>query len=274
MDWFERITGFLEQGYAATQARLMLDGDALVSADGRRWGIGQLALCTLHTLRERRAAATSDTPRTTVRCLAADARALHADPALRGALFQVASQFNLLEMVAPDVTPEHGVTRYAHDRTQGPACAMAAGAATIYRNYLVPMDGGRGQTAARQIDALAPLGRVLAEQSGVPVSDLWTMRNGYAMASATGLAAVGRLLREADEATRDTWRGELAVGLHQDVQVTDAAAADDQPCRWPTPASGPHCGSRWPGWCWKRRTKPRCSRPHCSGAAAVRPRCC
>lgn len=228
MDWFERITGFAERGYAATQARLVLDGDALVSADGRRWGIGQLELCTLHTLRERRAGTTPDAERSIVRCLAGDARALHADPALCGALFQVASQFNLLEMVAPHVTPEDGVTRYAHDRTQGPACAMAAGAATLYRNYLVPVDGERGQTAARQIDALAPLGRVLARRLGVPVSDLWTMRNGYALGSATGLAAVGRLLRDADETEREAWRGELAVGLHHDVQVTDAAASDDQ----------------------------------------------
>ena len=40
------------------------------------------------------------------------------------------------------MTPEHGVTRYQHDRTQGPACAIAAGAATIYRNYFAPVGGG------------------------------------------------------------------------------------------------------------------------------------
>jgi hypothetical protein len=47
----------------------------------------------------------------------------------------------MLEMVGPDVTPEHGVTGYAHDRTRGPACAMAAGAATIYRNQTVRLSG-------------------------------------------------------------------------------------------------------------------------------------
>ena len=52
---------------------------------------------------------------------------MHGLPENRGALFQVASQFNMLEMVGPRVTPEEGVTRYEHDRTQGPACAMAAG---------------------------------------------------------------------------------------------------------------------------------------------------
>ena len=61
-----------------------------------------------------------------------DVRALHGAPEHANALFQVASQFNLLEMVGPEVTPEDGVTRYQGDKTQGPACAIAAGAATIY----------------------------------------------------------------------------------------------------------------------------------------------
>ena len=58
---------------------------------------------------------------------------LHADKELAGSLFQVASQFNVLEMVSPDVGPEEGVTCYQHDRTQGPACAMACPAATVFR---------------------------------------------------------------------------------------------------------------------------------------------
>ncbi len=60
---------------------------------------------------------------------------MHGRPEYSGALFQVASQFNLLKMIGPSVTPEDGVTRYESDRTQGPACAIAAGAATIYGNY-------------------------------------------------------------------------------------------------------------------------------------------
>ena len=63
-------------------------------------------------------------------------------PENAGALFQVASQLNLLEMTGPEVTPEDGVTIYQDDRTQGPACAIAAGAATIYRNYFAPVGGG------------------------------------------------------------------------------------------------------------------------------------
>ncbi len=52
-------------------------------------------------------------------------------------MFQVASQFNLLEMISPNVTPDDGIGIYENDPTQGPACAIACGAGTIYRNYLV-----------------------------------------------------------------------------------------------------------------------------------------
>lgn len=103
-------------------------------------------------------------------------------------MFQVASQFNMLEMISHDVTPEHGVTRYQSDSTQGPACAIAAGAATIYRNYLADVHGQRGQTAHGQLDGLQDVGRAMAGLLGTPVESLWIMRNGYALCSRTGLA--------------------------------------------------------------------------------------
>jgi hypothetical protein len=53
-----------------------------------------------------------------------DVRRMHLLPESAGALFQLASQFNLLEMTGPEVTPENGVTIYQHDHTQGPACAI------------------------------------------------------------------------------------------------------------------------------------------------------
>jgi hypothetical protein len=93
-------------------------------------------------------------------------RALHQQLEFAGALFQVASQFKMLEMVGPQITPEHGVTRYAGDRTQGPACAMAAGAATLYRNDFVPVAGGVGQRSDRQLDGFADLGAAMAHELG------------------------------------------------------------------------------------------------------------
>jgi hypothetical protein len=221
MDWFQRITGFAEGDYANTQARLAVDGEFLVSrVDGRRHRIGQLETVTLKTLRARRGQA-AEGRRTSVNCLAGDARALHARPEFADATFQVASQFNLLEMVGPSVTPEDGVTRYIGDRTQGPACAIAAGAGTIYRNYLVPVGGGIGQTRQRQIDALAPLGEALALRLDRPVASLWSMRNGYALCTADGLAAICRHLEQASAEELDHLRGLLAVGVHRDVAVTD-----------------------------------------------------
>lgn len=70
----------------------------------------------------------------------------HLEPSNKGALFQAASQFNLLEMVGPTVTPERGVGIYENDFTQGPACAIAFGAGTIYRNYFANVNDQIGQT--------------------------------------------------------------------------------------------------------------------------------
>jgi hypothetical protein len=65
-------------------------------------------------------------------------------------------------MTGPSVTPEDGVTRYSSDHTQGPAGAIAAGAATIYRNYFVPVDDQFGQTRDRQLDTLGDVGAALS----------------------------------------------------------------------------------------------------------------
>ena len=132
---------------------------------------------------------------------------MHADSEPEGALFQVASQFNPLEMTGPGVTPENGVTRCSGDHTQGPACAIAAGAATIFRNYFAPVDGEIGQTRDRQIDALADVGKALSTKLGRPVSELWEMRNGYALCTGEGLDAITRLLAALRRAGRADYGG-------------------------------------------------------------------
>lgn len=111
MDWFEKLTGFRETDYDRTRARLEVDGESLCSrVNGARHGIGELELVSLRDLRER-ATISGDRPRRLrVRVVTGDVKRMHEDPENAGALFQVASQFNLLEMVSPAVTPEHGVT--------------------------------------------------------------------------------------------------------------------------------------------------------------------
>lgn len=220
--WFERITGFPEGEYTDTQRRLAVEGDELVSlVNGARAGVGELSLPTLAQLRERGQLARGR--RSTIATLVGDARALHSEPEFAGATFQVASQFNVLEMTGPFITPEHGVTRYESDPTQGPACAVAAGAATIYRNYFAPVGDQVGQRSDRQLDTLAHLGAELAALLGRSVAELWTMQNGYALCTEDGLAAVSDLLSGMSETDRDRLRGLLAVGVHRGVEVTDRA---------------------------------------------------
>eukprot|EP00966_Prymnesium_polylepis_P127746 2953673-Prymnesium_polylepis.1 len=121
------------------------------------------------------------------------------DPANGGAVFQAASQFNCLEMVDQRVTPEHGITIYADDRTQGPKCAMACPAATVYRNYL--HKGGQGMQ--QQVDCLDAVGGVV-ENDGGGGPRYWRMQNGYALPPKPGTIKQlgGRLRAEAGLAER------------------------------------------------------------------------
>jgi hypothetical protein len=182
MDWFERLTGFRETAYADTREKLRVEGRQLQSLiNENSYGIGDLELVSLQALRERVKTARGLPGRLKVGVATGDVRQMHRFPENAGALLQVASQFNLLEMIGPEVTPENGVTIYQYDHTQGPACAIAAGAATIYRNYFAQVGGIDGQTKDRQFDGLADLGEVLSEALNQPIASLWEMRNGYAL---------------------------------------------------------------------------------------------
>lgn len=216
IDWFERLTGFREASYHHTQERLAVRQGRLLHADGRQtWGMGQLQIPTLAELRARVGSPVQeDSLRVSI--VRGNVQDLHSDSANCRALFQAASQFNLLEMVSERVSPEHGVTRYQHDATQGPACAIAAGAGTIFRNYLVGFPEGRGQTSRRQIDCLADLGAAMGNTRG----ELWTMSNGYLMVRPQALQTIDRILRDASQSQLDAWRDLLRIGVHWNVQVT------------------------------------------------------
>lgn len=227
MNWFEQITGFAEGCYSETQARLsVVDGRLQSETGGSGYAVGTLDFITLETLRER-SREKHVLGNLSLGIIEGDVRQLHAAPENAQAVFQVASQFNLLEMVGPNVTPEDGVTRYAYDRTQGPACAMAAGAGTIWRNYLVPVGDQIGQTATRQLDGLTDIGEALAQDMGVPREMLWRMSNGYALPAPGALAQIEAYLANLPEDELDRLRGLLRVGVHRDVGVTEAGASAD-----------------------------------------------
>jgi hypothetical protein len=92
----------------------------------------------------------------------------------------------------------------------------------VYRNYFVPVAGGIGQSRDRQLDALADVGAALSAALGRPVGSLWSMRNGYALCTREGLAAIDAHLASLDEAGLDALRARLRIGAHRDVEVTDA----------------------------------------------------
>lgn len=195
----------------------------------KTYAIGEFSTPSLAELRAQVASLGGGQSGFQVSLQSCDIKTLHQEPELRGALFQVASQFNMLEMIGPSVTPEDGVTRYQHDPTQGPACAIAAGAATIYRNYFVPVGGRTGQRADCQINGLADMGACLSGMLGVEPSTLWTMCNGYALCTEQGLTAIGSLLSRLTVQELDDLRAHLRIGIHRDVQVT---VGNVDPSQW------------------------------------------
>jgi hypothetical protein len=217
MTWFQNLTGFTESTPDAVHEKLQVNRERLTSlSNNRTFQCGHLEIPSLAELRQRVAGHPSIAGRIKVREVVADVQRLHVDEANAGALFQVASQFNLLEMVSPDRTPEEGVGIYENDRTQGPACAIACGAGTIYRNYFVPVNGQIGQTATNQIDCLADIGQALGNQH----SRLWQMENGYALPSQAGIAEISTRLLASSESQLDELRSLLRIGVQWNTQVT------------------------------------------------------
>lgn len=223
--WFEQLFGRRERDWDTTQAMFTVDGTELVAPNGRRFGIGRFSTPDVAALRTRATAAGLPGDVRVAHEVIGDALEIHASPENRGALFQVASQFNCLEFPGPETTPESGVTGYAGDPTQGPACSLAAAAATVYRNYFAPVDGHAGQRRDRQLDNLAGLTAAL----GAP-GDYYTVRNGYTDSDPARLAAFAEAIAERD---RDALVDTIRIGLHTAVEVTFAS-------RWRPPTAPTH----------------------------------
>ena len=214
MNWFEKLTGFRETNHADVQAKIVVKNDRLTSTvNNQTYQIGKLQVCTLKELREE---LLKEKGMITVSEVIGDAQELHKDLENIGAVFQVASQFNLLEMVGPEIMPENGITRYQEDYTQGPACAIACGAATIFRNYFVEVNGKTGQTRNNQIDCLDKISDALGNSD----STLWSMKNGYVIARKEGLDRVTSLLEKQNKVAYQELKDKLKVDIQWNTQVT------------------------------------------------------
>ena len=221
--WFHDLFGFDESStWGENVNHFQMDGDTLVCRTAPQFPrqfVGRFECPSVAELRGKLAAAQGAAPPSaglSFAHLAAPAGVgpLHYEPRNAGAVFQAASQFNCLEMMSPSVSPTAGVGIYINDKTQGPACALACPAATVYRNYLVQHEGNTGQHPV-QIDNLKEVGVAVGNDDG----RYWVMRNGYAMPvgrdSLTELAARLRtepnLVEQAEAALR--------VGVHWETSV-------------------------------------------------------
>ena len=211
--WFENLFGFKEStgakskwghGWQETKGRLRL-GDGLdeglilsSTVNSASYQVGHFESISLAHLRERGAEALA-----AERALDGCLRLSHAEgdiSVLMGdhplAVVQVASQFNCLEFVGPNVTPEAGVTDYVSDRTQGPACSIACGPATVYRNYFATVkscDGTayEGQTL-HQLENLRDLSMAVGNKDEL----FFKVKNGYTIAKDTHRIALTDLIAQ------------------------------------------------------------------------------
>lgn len=132
-------------------------------------------------------------------------------------VIQAASQFNCLEFPSPSVTPEVGIDQYASDRTQGPACAVACPAGTLFRNYFASVGDQIGQTAHNQINNLADLETLLSNAH----YRYFYVKNGYVFTeNADNLRQIFTVLTVQDPEQLDEYRRSIRIGIQEDTEVS------------------------------------------------------
>jgi len=170
-DWFRELFGFQESSCARDPARVRSKfnfdrktGDLRSLSNDQTFNAGFFSTPSLTELREaarkigllrangKARATLNGRDKLQIRHVATkDVFELHAQKEFEGATFMAASQFNCLEFPGPSVVPEDGINDYVYDGTQGPACALAAPAGTVVRNYFAPTNGSVGQTEENQV---------------------------------------------------------------------------------------------------------------------------
>jgi hypothetical protein len=231
--WFGQLFGFEEEGqsYEQIKSNFTLDVDrrTLTSkANGRCYTVGEFTTPSLRELRETGRSCWRPGTLIVEHVVSGDILPHHALRENNGATFQAASQFNCLEFASPYALPEMGVTIYADDHTQGPACSIAAGPATVYRNYFAHVKGAgqqaqEGQTKENQLNNLDDLSAFLSSQikegsSEGSSSPYFDVTNGYSFSTASKLERLNSHLRSLSEGQLDQVRDTTAC-------LTAAAAA-------------------------------------------------
>eukprot|EP00927_Polykrikos_kofoidii_P041938 TRINITY_DN3580_c0_g1_i3.p1 TRINITY_DN3580_c0_g1~~TRINITY_DN3580_c0_g1_i3.p1 ORF type:complete len:363 (+),score=52.19 TRINITY_DN3580_c0_g1_i3:79-1167(+) len=222
-DWFMRQFNFREStgSYAAmmkTRDEFELSGTTLTSRQRpeRQFEAGRFYTRSLRQFRSNtersRAKLRPFHGRLSVEEVFGDVSVLHTAPENEFAFFQAASQFNCLEFTSPSGTPEKGITIYAHDWTQGPACATACGPGSVVRNYF-GMEGDP-QTKEKQIENLKEIDEYLQNDN----SKFFTVKAGYTLSTIPKLDMLGEVLK--DPAVVEDVMERLSIGVQEDTEVT------------------------------------------------------
>ena len=221
-DWFEKLFGFVERESGDVSGEFRVTGSTNIlkptnvtltsKRNGESFKAGKFSVKSLKDLRGRTRSKIGKNSKNCVsHIVIGDVLDMHHKHP--NAVFQVASQFNCLEMANPNLSPEDGVTIYKNDNTQGPACAIACAPGTVVRNYFLQFPGSqKGQQRHNQIDTMFHMRDKYRRQDD-PSRSAFVFQNGYVFGSSQkDLENVNRNLKPSDDNL-------FSVGIHSDTQV-------------------------------------------------------
>jgi len=191
MDWFQEIFGFKESLENIEKYIQIKNNKLITSTKTRTFTIGKLETPSIKELRKR-----IPLPNGKIKVSQIIDNIVNIHKKEPNALFQVASQFNLLEMIDSKVSPKDGITRYQYDMTQGSACAMACPFGTLYRNYFT------------NINTLEDIENMFDKK-------YWKMENGYALFEKEDLLTFNEIIDNNKEEIIEN----LRVGIQWDTEV-------------------------------------------------------
>ena len=207
--WFKKLVGFDEINPEQVRKNIKIQDNKLISlVNNQEYQFGELEIVRKRVLADR--VKNFKSSKTSFTEIKANVKDLHLDIKNENALFQVTSQFNLLEMINPDITPEMGIDRYENDFTQGPTCAIACGAGTIYRNYFVEVNGKIGQTKDNQINCIDSVMKGFLDTDYI-----FKMKNGYLI-----IKDLERFNQVFSYIGEDLLKDNLKIGIMWNTEVT------------------------------------------------------
>ena len=208
-------------GYNGTKKKLFFDeeNNMIHTPNGNKFGTGNLEIISLEELRTKISNHSHNNGNIVfTHSKPTNVQELIIDSQNKNSTFQVASQFNLLEMPHYSYTPERGIGGYWYDPTQGPGCCIRTIGATLFRNYFVQMNDGQiGQNKNNQINCIENLLDFINSDGDIR----WEFVNGYILIDSKNMFTINQKLSLLTDSERENLKGLLEVGIHTNVQTNN-----------------------------------------------------